>query len=365
VTSLIEKSDSKRIVFLDILRAIAVIMMIQGHTVHVLLGEKYRSFEFPLYNLWFTIRGFTAPIFLFVAGITFTYLLFKGKNISSENKMVNYGLKRALMLLSLGYLLRYPTHRIYDLWNVSAEQWKIFLSVDVLHLISFGLLIIILIYMVSQKFNINFSITALFAAIISFIAVIFLNKIELLNYFPLPIANYVTDKYGSLFPLTPWLGYLLLGSCLGAVIGVNPKIFHKVSFSLILLLLGVVLYGISKTDFMYNFFPSEINLIMFRLGVVFSISSIVILISRKIKNVPFLIKLLGRHSLVIYIVHIIILYGCAWFPGIWKYFKFSLSFEATMISVFMMIILMLKLAYYVEINKIGKRKLIYKVFIDK
>ena len=64
----------KRILYIDILRAFAVIMMIQGHTVDTFLAEEYRTTESTVYSIWYTLRGFTAPIFMFAAGLVFTYL---------------------------------------------------------------------------------------------------------------------------------------------------------------------------------------------------------------------------------------------------------------------------------------------------
>ncbi|MDH7605331.1 MAG: heparan-alpha-glucosaminide N-acetyltransferase domain-containing protein, partial [Melioribacter sp.] len=65
----------KRVIFIDMMRAFAVLMMVQGHTIDTFLSNEYRTTESILYNIWFTIRGFTAPIFMFSSGTVFTYLL--------------------------------------------------------------------------------------------------------------------------------------------------------------------------------------------------------------------------------------------------------------------------------------------------
>jgi len=66
-----------RIIFIDLMRAFAVLMMVQGHTVDVLLSNDYRKMDSPLFLLWFFMRGMTAPIFLFSAGtvsVSYTHL---------------------------------------------------------------------------------------------------------------------------------------------------------------------------------------------------------------------------------------------------------------------------------------------------
>jgi len=37
-------------------------------------------------------------------------------------------------------------------------------------------------------------------------------KFDFANYLPIPIANYFTPKYGSLFPIFPWLAFIFAGS---------------------------------------------------------------------------------------------------------------------------------------------------------
>ncbi|MCK7524614.1 MAG: DUF1624 domain-containing protein [Ignavibacteriales bacterium] len=69
------RSEKKhRIIFIDLMRAFAVIQMVQGHTVDVLLAPEFRSDQYPVYFLWNFMRGMTAPIFMFTAGTVFTYL---------------------------------------------------------------------------------------------------------------------------------------------------------------------------------------------------------------------------------------------------------------------------------------------------
>ena len=68
-------TTQQRIVFLDLLRALAVMMMVEGHTIDVLLLNEYRSYDYLGFRLWQFTRGMTAPIFLLTAGTVFIYLL--------------------------------------------------------------------------------------------------------------------------------------------------------------------------------------------------------------------------------------------------------------------------------------------------
>src|SRR5262245_45767616 len=99
----------QRIVFLDLLRALAVMMMVEGHTVDVLLLNEYRSYEYSGFKLWQFTRGMTAPMFLLTAGTVFVYLLRSTALPFRNNPRVTKGAKRGLLLFALGYLLRFPS----------------------------------------------------------------------------------------------------------------------------------------------------------------------------------------------------------------------------------------------------------------
>ncbi len=85
---------NSRIIFLDLLRAFAVIAMIQGHTVDILLRQSYRGKDSFIYYLWNFNRGLTAPIFLFTADCVFTFIFRNKKLPFTENPRVKKGLIR-------------------------------------------------------------------------------------------------------------------------------------------------------------------------------------------------------------------------------------------------------------------------------
>ena len=85
-----------RIIFIDLMRAFAVLQMVQGHTINVLLAEQFRNTDFIFYAVWHFMRGMTAPIFMFTAGIVFTYLFRSVKKPFSPNEF---------SLLKEGYVL--------------------------------------------------------------------------------------------------------------------------------------------------------------------------------------------------------------------------------------------------------------------
>lgn len=144
------RSEKKhRIIFIDLMRAFAVIQMVQGHTVDALLAPEFRSDQFPVYFLWNFMRGMTAPIFMFTAGTVFTYLFRLVDEPFFNNPRVKKGFYRFCCLFVLGTC--YPTFTIFDFSDVTQDRLNIFFAVDVLQLIGFGLLLVVIYAATLQK----------------------------------------------------------------------------------------------------------------------------------------------------------------------------------------------------------------------
>ncbi len=359
-------SKKNRIIFIDLIRAFAVLQMVQGHTVDVLLSNDFRNLESPVFALWFFMRGMTAPIFLFTAGTVFTYLLRLHREPFSSNPRVKKGFKRFLLLVSLGYLLRYPTPTIVDFSNVSTNQWRIFFAVDVLQLIGFGLLFIILISWAAEKFKLSDFIVYPFFALFFFVLHPVFSQINWIDYFPAPVAGYFYRGTGSLFPLFPWAGYVVAGAILGSFLAKNPDIFKSTKFSLYLAGAGAVLiissyilqplhsiiYGSSFSE------ENSLSISFFRLGFVLMLNSLVSFISLSIESIPKFLILIGRNTLIIYVVHLMILYGSAWNPGLAYLFEKSFDVWKTTLTALAMLLSMAGMVLLLHKLKIKTKQLV-------
>ena len=346
---MVRNEKKHRIIFIDLMRAFAVLQMVQGHTVDVLLAPEYRLADYPIYSIWLFMRGMTAPIFMFTAGTVFTYLFRLADEPFEKNPRVVKGVKRFLLLVGLGYLLRYPTYKIFDFSSVTKESLDTFFAVDVLQLIGFGILFIIICTFIAEKLKLSDTFIFSFITSIIFISTPFINKVEWINIFPQYIAGYFYDKTGSLFPLFPWVGYVISGGVLGSYLAKYPLIFKTNKFSLNLAYFGISFmtiswistiigqnyFGIYNSDSSYN-----LNTIIFRIGFVLVLNSIVSYLSQKVESIPKIVILLGRNTLLIYAVHLMILYGSAWNPGLILLLGNSLKVSHTIFSALLMITLM-------------------------
>ena len=340
-----------RLHFLDAIRAFAILMMLQGHFVHALLEDVYRDRDNLAYTIWEYMRGMTAPTFFTITGFIFTYLLIKQKTSGLENPRVIKGVKRAVKVIFWGYLLRLSLFALAEgTLNPS------FFYVDVLQCIGTSLLLLIGVYLISCRTNqCAFKYGVLGIGIIVFLLQPIYNTC-VLAYLPDTIANYFTNKNGSVFTLFPWFGYVCFGSFIATMFlkYKDHKMFYVYGI-LISLCLGVFLMYYSSAVLMdiYHFTKIGVfkavaynNFLFIRLGNVFVLFSVFMLLRNYLQH-P-LINKIGGKTLSIYIIHFFVLYG-SWFGlGLSRFFYHDLSPVEAVIGalLFMIGICALVLNYY-------------------
>lgn len=110
---------AKRILFLDLMRVLALFMMIQGHTTYDFLDLNIRDGHSAGIKIWTSLRGYTAPFFMMVSGAVFTFLMFSQEKPDGSNPRVKAGTQRIFTLLFWGYFLNFP---IYIIWKIFTED---------------------------------------------------------------------------------------------------------------------------------------------------------------------------------------------------------------------------------------------------
>ncbi len=363
------ENNKSRILFIDLIRAFAVLMMVQGHTVDTLLADRFRDTVYPAYSIWHFMRGLTAPIFMFSAGTVFTYLL-KSNNLPfKENPRVIKGIKRFLLLVGIGYLLRYPTPFLVYFKDISESQWRIFFAVDALHLIGFGILITIFTLYLSDKFKVREKILLPTGAFLFFALFPLVNAVNWIEHLPAPLAAYLYNGNGSLFPIFPWVGFVLAGAALGNYLVENPGVFKSISFSGKLLGLGIIFVLVSflGNAVQKNFNPESNfadygpNLMIFRLGLVLVMNSIFAYFAMNLRSVPNILLNIGKNTLPIYVVHLVILYGSAWNLGFAFFYHKSLGVWTTIFAAAMMLTLMISMVQSFQFVKVFWKKKVVAV----
>jgi len=354
------------------MRAFAVLMMVQGHTINALLADEYRSFDSIFYTIWHSLRGFTAPIFMFSSGTVFTYLLMNKNLPFNQNPRVWKGIKRFLLLVFLGYFLRSPLGSLFDLQSVSEQQWEVFFVVDALHLIGVGLLAIIILEFVSEKIKINNYFIFCATAATTFLIAPIITSVDWDKHLPHMLSAYFFYKHGSIFPIFPWIGFVVAGGVFGNYLAKNKNVFKELKFVYKLILTGLIfiIVGIAVHYFrVYYFKPiyywnDESALSFYRLGVVLILNSVMAFIAIKALRVPDFFRIAGKHTLLIYVAHLMLIYGSFWVPGLLKSLGSTLSDLQAISIAAAMVVVMIIMAVVVETYTPAFKKLFSKKKIN-
>lgn len=314
-----------RFLLLDVMRAFAVFMMIQGHTVDALLDPSlYLLRENPLWKMWEFMRGLTAPIFLFGSG--FAYVLAtirKSEDGRLPRSLVLKRIRWSALLFITGSLMHAPVPTVERFIAMSPTQWTTFWQVDVLRLMAVSLLFLLAVLYTSRRLESIFIRTSIIGALIVIITPLVYDY-PWLTLFPEPVAAYISNSTGSFFPLFPFMGYLFAGSAAGSIflLWKQRKLEHNLVRyffigGLIAIAVGTVLDALPVQIYpTYNYWKTSPNLFLFRIGCVLMMWSLVGLAIRRMKTVSPIIPIMGQHTLAIYVSHVVLLYGCAWLLGL-------------------------------------------------
>jgi uncharacterized membrane protein len=290
------KKHTIRLTFIDSLRSIAILLMLEGHFITHSLLPVYRDDNNPIYALWKFSRGLTAPVFFSISGLIFTYLLLKDKNKGFQNKRLKKGVKRGALLLLLGYLLQLKLYKVF--FSEIPLFTDLFSIFHVLQCIGSSLILIVCIYL----FNTYFLKIPLGLLLFVLGIAVFLGTPTLLNleYTGVPkflenilITSRDLSRNRSVFPLFPWVGFVFMGGFLGSITYRFEKQTNHLLFAGILATAGVLLIS-----FNYNLmvflqpFAAFIGLEavqyvyeMNRVGQVFLVISTVVLLETGLKEI--------------------------------------------------------------------------------
>lgn len=301
----------KRLYFIDIIRAFAILMMLQGHFIDTLLSPIYRDLNAIPFAIWSYLRGITAPIFFTVSGLIFTYLLLKAKEKGEEKLRIRKGIIRGFFLIFVGYLIRIP----FLQWLFLSFN-NYFLVIDVLQCIGLSLILIILIYILSAKKTVVFSTILIALGVLIFITEPLYRGISFPNI-PLIFSNYISKSNGSIFTIIPWFGYIAFGGFIATLFHQN---LHKKRFKPVLIssfiTFGIVfiffssaiLTEISKATNIQLFLDAaNYNYLFTRLGNVLVYFAFFYAFENYLKF-DIILKI-GQKTLSIYVIHFIVIYG--------------------------------------------------------
>lgn len=302
-----------RLLHIDWHRGIAVLLMIQTHAIDAWLRPADRgSWMFGKSQL---LGGFPAPAFLFLAGLSAS--LAWGKADRQDLPLCRRlwpAVRRGLEVFGLALLFRLQE---FGQWLGGAD-WRGLLKVDILNTIGVSLMVVGLVQaLVPRRLRLAaFSALALGVAYLSPLA--WANPS--LAAWPWPLRDYLMGRPSSgIFPLFPWLGFSLAGAAAGSVIAwhrsrEDPR-HHYLYIALGLAAALLITAGRLSAENLphprgWLFWHNSGEYLLIRTGIQMLSLAVAYLVCLPFSQKSFsVVRLLGRHSLPVYWVHLSLVYG--------------------------------------------------------
>ncbi len=325
-------SPSSRLGFIDVLRGWAVLVMIETHVVNALLCPEIKDESF--FKLLTFVNGLVAPSFLFCAGM--------GMAISLQKKWDDYvdlrmplwrSVARLLFIAAVGYSLHLPFFSLSRLRELAdGNAWIPFFQVDILQTIVVSLLFLTLIAVIVRKEQYFLWIAALSTAAIVFASPI----IREMDYSGLPVwfRPYLTTQFKSQFPLFPWTAFLTSGTVvcflyLRMRAQGKEGVFMKrlLVFSVCCMALSLLAEFQPVTLYpRHDFWRASPEFFFLRLGLV----TMFLWLIWRAKTSWSPLMLFGQESLIVYTVHLLIVYGYTYEWSFIRYFGPHLDYAQSL-----------------------------------
>lgn len=316
MTETLQTAPKPRLKFIDLARAIAILLMLEGHFVGLVLADQDGYAGHPVYEAWNFVRGFTAPLFFTVAGMIFAYLL-SGETEGDFFKRVRVrkGIKRAVELFFWGYVLQLSVKNFGKYLRLDFDSWVF--AFHVLQCIGFGLVGLMGIAAIQDRFRkVSLQWWYCVAVVGCMAFYVWLKSLPEGAYvpagWPQVFQNAVRGPH-SVFPLAPWVAFAFLGGAIGVAVRKYKEhlvtvrscvwFFAAAAFMKLLWLAVVAVPGIpvSSSEGLAWFTGRAAEVLVF-LGLLRWVEI------RFGIGLPRLLCV-GRMTFEIYIAHVIVLYG--------------------------------------------------------
>lgn len=331
-----KQSGKHRLQYLDWVRGIGAVIMLQGHAFDSFLKNDLRNGAAYLYSQF--IGGMPPAIFLFLTGVTLSFLM-----DSTERKGVEPGARVVTSLRRAGYLFALAFAFRAQMWLFGwFAPWTDLFKVDILNCMGFAMALMSPMALFRTRERVR--LCAILGAAIAFASPV-VSQIDW-SGLPMGIRQYIVPDYHA-FSFFPWAAYLVFGMSAGSIIRIIPADVTDRAMQWAALL-GVSLifacqyfsslpFSIySKAEYWLNS-PAQI---LTKQGVTLLIVAFAYLWTRYGASEGWSwVRQFGTTSLLVYWVHIELVYGR------WLYFwKSSLNVAQTVEAAAALIVIMLLLS---------------------
>jgi acyltransferase len=338
---------SRRVIFIDLARALAAVFMLYGHTVSALLAPRYQTGIW--FDIWIFQRGLTSTLFLLLSGFAFS--IATGRHWSVHGQLspaVLRRVRRFSLFILLGYALHFPVGRFVDLTYATPQRWQSFLAVDVLQLIGATFIGVQILVMLTRSRR-AFGWTSFAAAVAMILLSPFFWRVDWAAHVPIWVAAYLSPSAGSQFPVLPWSAYVLLGAALGQwyLRWGTARLDWYANVALFAPGLALVtLAFLVDWFFGQEAWESVPNQVALRMGASLMLLALIARASQRITRLPHIFGAVAQETLLIYFVHLCIVYGSVWNRGLAQVYGPTLGPGQTVLFVVLLLAAMFGLALY-------------------
>ncbi len=300
--------------YLDWLRGIAVLIMIEAHTLDAWTRTGDRGGT--LYAWAMILGGIGAPIFLFLAGVALA--LAAGARLRAgrgDDEVAALARRRAWQIVGLAFLFRLQS------WLISGgDVERTLLKVDILNIMGVAMLGAAILWGAGRERS-SRALLLTAAAIALAMLTPLVRATPWLDGLPDPLEWYVRPSPGrTTFTLFPWAGFLLAGGAVGVWMEAARDNRNERRTMLWVAMLGTALalggYAASFLPAIYpdtNFWTSSPTFFFLRLGLVIMLVPLAYGWNRAFPGYSPL-REFGLASLFVYWIHVEMVYGVVSMP---------------------------------------------------
>ncbi len=320
-----QSHPKQRFAFLDVVRAVAVLWMIQVHVTNRIIDPSLKSHWFYFYPLNLS-NGFVAPAFIFCAGAgLYIALSRKGLRFLEFREEFWLYLRRLAYILMWAYMLHVPAYSISKVLRMSVVELRNWLQVDVLQTIVYGSLLALGTFFLTRSMSRTVVAWSILAVLV-FTCTVFIWQWLPYSGLPYYITMALSYQPPTNFPLLPWTGYLFAG---GAIAGWFFQTTNKDRLARWFVIGGLlapcVIFPLKWwggwSPWIDYWWQSSPGMHLFRLSGILVVFGALYLIDDKLQSssVGRFLQITGRESLFMYISHLLIVYGKG-APALIEYF---------------------------------------------
>ncbi len=307
-------SKPARYGFVDLLRGFALVVMIETHVVNSYLYTEPRHSALFFWLTFF--NGLVAPSFLFASGFS---VMLQANRYWDDWLHLRRPFWRQIRRLGFITLVAYYSHMQLKLSKYlnpdTPDIWTETLQVDILQCIVVSLLTVNLLILVMRKRS-SFVLGASCAAVAALLVTPWMWAQDFRQRLPLSMALFLNPHGVSLFPLFPWISFLLVGCCASGLFlkAAEGKADAKFMRNLAVAGGAMILGGLLLRAVPYtlpgrvNFYTTSPLYVMIRIGCVLLICALLYRLEKYRQWIPRPVRLAGQESLLVYGVHLWVIF---------------------------------------------------------